>query len=46
MVRAGDVMADTTEEQRRRARRNAVILGIVAALFYLGFILATGLRGS
>jgi hypothetical protein len=30
--------------QRRRARRTALLLGIVAACVYLGFILATGLR--
>jgi uncharacterized membrane protein (DUF485 family) len=34
------------DEQRRRIRRSAVILGIVAALFYFGFILVTGLRGQ
>jgi len=31
--------------QRRRARRNALLLGVLALLFYLGFIVATGLRG-
>jgi uncharacterized membrane protein (DUF485 family) len=31
-------------EQRRRARRTAVLLGIVALCMYLGFILATSLR--
>lgn len=30
--------------QRRRIRRTAVLLGILAALFYFGFILATGLK--
>jgi len=30
--------------QRRQARRTALVLGIVAACVYLGFILATGLR--
>lgn len=30
--------------QRRQARRTALLLGIVAACVYLGFILATGLR--
>ncbi|MEO7387259.1 MAG: hypothetical protein ABIX37_10020 [Gammaproteobacteria bacterium] len=30
--------------QRRQARRTAVLLGILAACFYVGFILATSLR--
>jgi hypothetical protein len=30
--------------QRRQARRTALLLGIVAACVYVGFILATGLR--
>jgi len=32
------------EEQRRRARRVALLLGAVALCTYLGFILAIGLR--
>jgi len=32
------------EEQRRRARRTALVLGVLALCTYLGFILATGLR--
>jgi hypothetical protein len=31
-------------EQRRRARRNAILLGALAFLIYVGFIIATGLR--
>jgi len=31
-------------EQRRRARRNAVLLGLVALMFYVGFIVATALK--
>jgi uncharacterized membrane protein (DUF485 family) len=32
------------EEQRRRARRTALFLGVLALCMYVGFILATGLR--
>jgi uncharacterized membrane protein (DUF485 family) len=32
-------------EQRRRARRTALLLGVVAFFIYVGFIVATGLRG-
>ncbi|MDP2323354.1 MAG: hypothetical protein Q8N51_04905 [Gammaproteobacteria bacterium] len=32
------------QEQRRRARRAAFLLGALALCLYLGFILATGLR--
>lgn len=31
-------------EQRRRARRGALLLGMVALLTYIGFIVATSLR--
>lgn len=31
--------------QRQRARRNAILLGGVAFLIYVGYIVATGLRG-
>ncbi len=31
--------------QRRRARRTAILLGILAVAIYLGFILSVGLRG-
>jgi uncharacterized membrane protein (DUF485 family) len=31
------------EEQRRRARRVAFLLGAIALCLYLGFIVATGL---
>ena len=30
--------------QRRQSRRVALLLGVIAACIYLGFILATGLR--
>jgi len=39
---AGDTQHES--EQRRRARRNAILLGGVALLIYIGFIIATGLR--
>lgn len=32
------------EDRRRKIRRTAVVLGIVALLFYLGFILLGTLR--
>jgi len=31
-------------EQRRRARRTAIVLGIVVLCLYFGFIIMTGLR--
>lgn len=31
--------------QRRRARRNAIVLAVVALAIYVFFIVATGLRG-
>jgi hypothetical protein len=31
-------------EQRRQARRTALLLGLIALGVYLGFIIATGLR--
>jgi uncharacterized membrane protein (DUF485 family) len=36
--------AEMLAAQRQRARRGAVLLGIVALLTYVGFILATSLR--
>jgi hypothetical protein len=34
------------EEKRRRAKRAAVLLGFVAAAFYIGFIILMYLRGQ
>ncbi len=39
-----DLQPAEIQEQRRRARRNAFLLGAVAFCIYVGFILATGLR--
>jgi uncharacterized membrane protein (DUF485 family) len=33
-------------EQRRRAKRAAVLLGLVAAAFYIGFIVLTYFRSQ
>jgi hypothetical protein len=38
--------AHEIEQRRRRAKRAAVVLGIVAAAFYVGFIILTYLRGQ
>jgi hypothetical protein len=35
---------DTAEERRRRARRTAIALGLIAAAFYIGFIVMSVLR--
>lgn len=43
---AAPAMTPEEAEQRRRVRRSAILLGLLAAAFYLGFILATGLRGQ
>ena len=34
------------EERRRRAKRAAVLLGLVAAAFYVGFIILTYFRSQ
>jgi hypothetical protein len=34
------------EERRRRAQRAAVLLGLVAAAFYIGFIVMTYFRSQ
>ncbi|MEQ1801004.1 MAG: hypothetical protein ABL989_03715 [Gammaproteobacteria bacterium] len=39
-----DVDPVVIAEQRRQARRTALLLGIIAMCVYLGFIVATGLR--
>jgi hypothetical protein len=36
--------SDTSMEQRRRARRAALLLGLVAAAVYVGFIVMTFFR--
>jgi hypothetical protein len=33
-------------EQRRRARRGAIALALVAVAVYIGFIVSVGLRGN
>lgn len=45
-IRRTDHTVPTTDEQERRARirRNAVLFGLVALAFYLGFILMGYLR--
>ncbi len=35
-----------SERQRRRVRRSALLWGLVAAAFYLGFIIFSLLRGT
>jgi len=38
--------AHEAEEKRRRAKRAAVLLGLVAAAFYVGFIVLTYFRSQ
>ena len=35
-----------TEQQRRRVRRSALLWALIAAAFYLGFIVLALLRGA
>jgi hypothetical protein len=35
---------NSTEEQRRRVRRSAILLGLVALSFYVGFIIMSVMR--
>ena len=37
---------DELAERKRRAKRGAMLLGLVAASFYIGFIILTFFRGS
>ena len=37
---------DALAERKRRAKRGAVLLGLVAAAFYVGFIVLTFFRGQ
>ena len=39
-------MADADREQRRRVRRSALLWALVAAAFYVGFIVFAVVRGS
>lgn len=39
-------MAQPDPELRRRVRRSALFWGVVAAAFYLGFIVLTLVRGA
>jgi hypothetical protein len=41
-----NLSAHEVEEKRRRARRAAVLLGLVAAAVYLGFIILTYFRSQ
>lgn len=38
--------SDEQAERRRRAKRAAVLLGLVAAAFYIGFIVLTYFRSQ
>ncbi len=40
------VTAGEASEQRRRVRRSALLWGLIAAAFYVGFIVMTLVRGS
>jgi hypothetical protein len=44
-MRAGSVMP-WSPEQQRRVRRSALLWALIAAGFYLGFILLTLVRGA
>ena len=41
-----NLSAQDAEEKRRRAKRAAVLLGLVAAAFYIGFIVLTYFRSQ
>ena len=41
-----NLSAHEVEERRRRAKRAAVLLGLVAAAFYVGFIILTYFRSQ
>jgi hypothetical protein len=44
-MEAAEVAGDSSE-QRRRVRRAALFWALIAAAFYLGFIILTLVRGS
>ena len=37
---------EASHEQRRRVRRSALLWGLIAAAFYIGFILIAVVRGT
>jgi hypothetical protein len=37
---------ETNEERRRKVRRTAILLGLIAAAFYLGFIIMSVTRAK
>lgn len=41
----GSDLTTMEDRQRRRARRNAILLGGVALVVYVGYMLAMALRG-
>jgi hypothetical protein len=43
---ANAMPSDQQADRRRRAKRAAVLLGLVAAAFYFGFIVLMYLRGQ
>lgn len=43
---SANVSVHDVEEKRRRAKRAAVLLGLVAAAFYIGFIVLTYFRSQ
>lgn len=45
----GTVLAqqnDETEKRKRGVRRTAIVFGLIALFFYIGFIVLTIVRGS
>jgi hypothetical protein len=43
---SANLSANEVDEKLRRAKRAAVLLGLVAAAFYVGFIILMYLRGQ
>ena len=43
--RRDETPGDGVDERRARARRNAVLLALLAVAFYVGFLLLGALRG-
>ena len=43
---ANAMPSDEQADRRRRAKRTAVLLGVVAAVFYFGFMVLMYLRGQ
>ena len=46
MASVNPLSSPDMEEKRRRAKRAAVLLGLVAAAFYIGFIVMTYFRSQ